>query len=426
MVSARTLLGNTVGNRMASLGRVPLAALLAASLCALHPAAAPAAPRAVRAIRFWTAPHGTRIVLDMSGVARYDIRAASGFRGIILTLPGCRVAPGVRDVDVRDGFVDRIRVSRTKTRVEIAIELAREASFTHFALAPAGGKPPRIVVDVSGAAGGRETAAAQPPAREEAPGAKARGDAADSAEGTRGAAPAERAEIRVVIIDAGHGGDEPGTISRSGIQEKTLTLRLAKKLKTEIDAYPGYRAILTRQGDYDVPFVRRVTFAREKSGDVFVSLHFNSNVDRKLRGLELYILSLQASDDNAAAVAERENLVVETGADTAGFNDDLKSILFDVSLANAMRLSSAMADDVASVLRRDPPVPFRKVKQASLIVLRGITMPSILVEGGYLSNRAEAAVISKDSYLSWLAKSLADGIVTFLKDHPRAETARGN
>jgi N-acetylmuramoyl-L-alanine amidase len=410
---------------MASLGRVPLAALLAACLCAFHPAAAPAAPLAVRAVRFRTAPHGTRIVLDMSGAARYGIRAAAGSRRIILTLPGCRVAPGVRDVDVRDGFVDRIRVSGMKTRVEIAIELAREASFTHFALAGTGGKPPRIVVDVSAAAL-RETAAAQPPAREEAPVAKARGDAADSAEGTRGAAPAERGEIRVVIIDAGHGGDAPGTISRSGIQEKTLTLRLAKMLKTEIDAYPGYRAILTREGDYDVPFVRRVAFAREKSGDVFVSLHFNSNVDRKLRGLELYILSLQASDDNAAAVAERENLVVETGADTAGFNDDLKSILYDVSGANAMRLSSVMADDVASVLRRDPPIPFRKVKQASLIVLRGITMPSILVEGGYLSNRTEAAVISKDGYLSWLAKSLADGIVTFLKDHPRAETARGN
>jgi len=410
---------------MASLGRVALAALLAACLCAFHPAAAPAAQRSVRAIRFWTAPDRTRIVLDMSGEARYDIRAASDSRGIVLAFPGCRVAPGVRDVAVRDGLVNGIRVISTKKRVEIAIDLAREASFIHFALASSGGKPPRIVVDVSGAGGGRETAAAQPPAKEKVPVAKAHGNAADSAEGTRGA-PAERGENRVVIIDAGHGGDKPGTISRSGILEKTLTLKLAKMVKAEIDAHPGYRGILTREGDYDVQWVRRVTFAREKGGDVFVSLHFNSNVDRKLRGLELYILSLQASDDNAAAVAERENLVVETGADTAGFNDDLKSILFDVSRANAMRLSSVMADDVASVLRRDPPVPFRKVKQAPLIVLRGITMPSILVEGGYLSNRTEAAVISKDGYLSWLAKSLADGIVTFLKNHPRAETAGGN
>jgi N-acetylmuramoyl-L-alanine amidase len=402
-----------------------LTVLLAAYLCVFHAAGAPAAPRSVRAIRFWTAPDRTRIVLDMNGAARYDIHAAPDSREISIALAGCRVAPGVRDVAVRDGLVDRIRVSRTGTRVEIAIELAREGSFTHFALEPARGKPSRIVVDVAGKAVIREVPVAESPATEDAPGEKTRRDAAPSAEGTR-RTPAERGQNRVVIIDAGHGGDKPGTISRSGIQEKTLTLKLAKMLKTEIDAYPGYRAILTREGDYDVYWVRRVTFAREKGGDVFVSLHFNSNVNRKLRGLELYILSLTASDDNAAAVAEQENLAAEIGADTAGSNDDLKSILFDVSRANAMRLSSAMADDVASVLRRDPPIPFRKVKQAPLIVLRGITMPSILVEGGFLSNRAEAAAISKDGYLRWLAKSLAEGIVTFLKDNPPAETAGGN
>jgi N-acetylmuramoyl-L-alanine amidase len=78
------------------------------------------------------------------------------------------------------------------------------------------------------------------------------------------------------------------------------------------------------------------------------------------------------------------------------------------------------------VLRSNPPIPFRKVKQAPLIVLRGIAMPSILVEGGYLSNRKEARLIASDSYLSWLAKSLAKGIVDFLENHPRAETGPGS
>jgi N-acetylmuramoyl-L-alanine amidase len=161
-----------------------------------------------------------------------------------------------------------------------------------------------------------------------------------------------------------------------------------------------------------------VTFARESGGEVFVSLHFNSNPSPKIQGLELYFLSLLASDDNAAAVAERENLLLEAGADSAGFNDDLKSILFDVSLSNAMQQSSLLAEAVASELRGNPPIPFRKIKQASLIVLRSVAMPSILVEGGYLSNRKEASTVSKESYLRWLAKSLAEGIVAYLEKHP--------
>ena len=197
-------------------------------------------------------------------------------------------------------------------------------------------------------------------------------------------------------------------------------------LRAEIDRRPGYRVALVRDGDYDVNLVRRLTFAREKSGGVFVSLHFNSTANRKIHGLELYFLSLEASDENAGAVAERENLLVEAGADSAGLNDDLKSILFDVSLASAMQGSSALAEEVASELRAAPPIPFRKVMQAPFLVLRGISMPSILVEGGYLSNRKEASIIAKESYLSWLAKSLAEGIISFLEKHPQSETAAGS
>jgi len=304
-------------------------------------------------------------------------------------------------------------------------DLPREASFSHFPLKPSAGKPHRIVVDVS-----RERAAHDA--------AGTRGCAGDGAAAPRtpaggagGGSLAQERSVpyggdRVIIIDAGHGGAAPGAISRSGIQEKTLNLKLAKMLKAEIDGRPGYRAVLTRDGDHDVHWVRRVSFAREKGGELFVSLHFNSNSSPKMRGLELYFLSLQASDDNAAAVAERENLLLEAGADSAGLNDDLKSILFDVSLANAIQRSSVLADEVALVLRADPPIPFRKVKQAPYIVLRGIAMPSILVEGGYLSNRKEASIIAKESYLSWLAKSLAEGIVSFLEKHPQSETAAGS
>jgi N-acetylmuramoyl-L-alanine amidase len=407
---------------MSSRGRSLLVALALAAFCALGAGAVSGAtPRSVRAIRFWTAGDHTRIVIDLSGEARYSIHAASGPNRIIIELAGCRISPDVRDVSVRDGTIDRIRVNRLKALAQVVLDLPRAASFSHFPLKPGAGKPHRIVVDVSKADAARGAAVAETSA----------GGGGSSTQAPAGGSGVEERERprggeRVIIIDAGHGGSAPGAISRSGIQEKTLTLKLAKMLKGEIEKRPGYRVKLVRDGDYDVEFVQRLTFARRMSGEVFVSLHFNSTGNRKIHGLELYFLSLEASDENAGAVAERENLLVEAGADSSGFNDDLRSILFDVSRASAMEGSSVLAEEVATVLRDASPIPFRKVRQGPFLVLRGISMPSILVEGGYLSNRKEAAVIAKDSYLSWLAKSLAKGIVAFLEKHPQAETAAGS
>jgi N-acetylmuramoyl-L-alanine amidase len=402
---------------MALCGRSSFAVLIAACLSVFaSPAASAAAPHTVRAVRFWTARDHTRVVIDMSAGMRYTVRTLTNPERIVVDIPSCKITGSVKAQTVRDGVIDRIRVNRLKTAAQVVLDLPRAAAFTHFPLKKAAGKPHRIVIDV---------------AKTSAPGAPEHGAGIAAGAGIeRGRPPASGAREskgsdRVVIIDPGHGGPDPGCVSRSGIQEKTLNLRLARMLKAEIEARPGYRAILVRDGDYDVHWVKRVTFAREKGGDVFVSLHFNSNDSPKMRGLELYFLSLEASDENAAAVAERENLLLEVGADNAEFNDDLKSIFFDVSRANAVQWSSALADEVASVLRRDPPIPFRKVKQASLIVLRGIAMPSILVEGGYLSNRKEAALISKDGYLRWLAKSLAEGIIAFLEKNPQSGPVAG-
>jgi|WetSurMetagenome_2_1015567.scaffolds.fasta_scaffold56334_1 N-acetylmuramoyl-L-alanine amidase len=401
--------------------RVALAIFIVAGQGAGVPGTVSAVPRSATAIRFRTESDRTRIVIDLTGESRYSVKTAVGPFRIVVDLPDCRCAGGVGSIDVRDGLIDRIRVNRLKSGAQVVVDLPRRAEFTHFALKAGSGKPHRIVIDVArpGSGGGGSV---------EREVARGRG----AAEGTVGggepeekpAAPRADGGERIVIIDPGHGGMNTGVISRSGIQEKTLTLKLAKMLKAEIESHAGYRAVLVRNGDYHFDeelvrdLVKRVTIARESGGDVYVSLHFNGNKDRELRGLELYFLSLEASNENAGAVAERENLLSAAGADSAGFNDDLRSILVDVSLANAIQQSSVFANEVASVLRADPPIPFRKVKQDRFLVLRGLSMPSILVEGGYLSNRKEAAIVSKDGYLRWLSKSLADGIVSFLEKHP--------
>jgi N-acetylmuramoyl-L-alanine amidase len=397
--------------------RLSFAGVIAACLSAFAvPAAFAAAQHTVRAVRFWTAEDHTRVVIDVSAESRYLVRALSDPARIVIDIPSCLISRSVKALSVRDGVLDRVRVNRLKTDAQIVLDLPRAASFSHFPLKASEGKPNRIVVDVarvnSGTGSQGNGGVGTPPET-------------GAAERRRIPQPEKSGDF-LVVIDAGHGGRAPGTVSRSGLQEKVPALKLAKRLKAEIERYPGCRALLTREGDGDVDLYRRVMLARESGGDVFVSLHFDSHPDRAVRGITLYFLSVDgASDESAAAAAERENLLLEAGADSAGFNDDLKSILFDVSYSNTIYRSSLLADAVASKLRRNPRIPFRKTKQALFVVLKGIAMPSILVEGGYLSNRKDADFIGKDSYLDWLAKSLAEGIIEFLKEDPRPETVDG-
>ncbi len=364
---------------MALCHRSALAFFVVACQCAGVFSSAAAAPRSVTEVRFRTESDRTRIVLDLSGESRYTVKTATGPFRIVVDLPNCRFAAGVRNIDVRDGLIDRIRVNRLKSGAQVVLDLPRRAEFSHFPLKAGSGKPHRVVIDVARPEAGGARNAADEPARGGNPPGETGGGAVPGAKPV--VAPRAAGGGRVVIIDPGHGGKHTGTISRSGIQEKTLTLKLAKMLGAEIEKRPGYTAVLVRESDrhFDEDrardLVKRIEFAREREGDVYVSLHFNGNDNKKVNGLELYFLSLEASDENAGAVAERENLLVMTGADSGGFNDDLKSILFDVSLANAIQQSSALAEEAASVLRVNPPIPFRKVKQAPFLVLRDSRCP---------------------------------------------------
>ena len=376
----------------------PLRAVALAALAGVLAAAA-AAP-AVREIRFWTAPDHTRIVLDMSASPRYSIRTLTGPHRIVIELPGCRAGAGVAAQEVRDGVLDRIRVNRVKSGLQIVLDVPRATAFEHFTLKAADGKPHRIVVDLTKSFTDREIEEQKEAAKRVHEGARS-----------------------VVAIDAGHGGDAPGAVSRSGIQEKRLNLKLARMLKEEIERVPGMRAVLVRDGDYDVVWYKRITIARERGGDVFVSLHFNSASDTRLRGIELYLISPEGvMTENAESVAEREHLMNEVQQVGDTVTSELESILFDVSRTNAMQQSALLAEEIARSLQKSPPIPYRRINQKNFIVLRGISMPSILVEGGYLSNRTEAAIISKDEYLRWLAKQLAAGIVSFLEKHPPADS----
>jgi N-acetylmuramoyl-L-alanine amidase len=366
----------------------------------------PARKNEIRSIRFWTAPDHTRIVLDMSSESRYEVKVLTDPHRIAINVISGRFASSVEPLQVKDGVLDRIRINRLRTRAQVVLDLPRATDFEHFALEPNRnvGRPHRIVIDLE-----REFS------REEI---------------DREAALSKRiAESgdHVVILDPGHGGSMPGSCSRGGLQEKTFALKIAKMIASRLNATPGFSAVLTREGDYNVGLGRRIAIARDHGGDCFVSLHFNSHKNSRARGSEVYFLSLDgASDENAEAVAERENLFLEMGEQSERFDSDLKSILFDLNRTNSMYWSSIFADEIARQMRKNRNLPFRGIKQNNYVVLRSIAMPSVLIEGAFLSNRKDIALIQKKSVLQELAQNITDGIVAFFEKHDpsRQEFAR--
>jgi len=368
-------------------------------LCALAlPAmgAEPSAPRnEIKSIRCWTAPDHTRIVLDMSSESRYEVKILTDPHRIAIDVISGRFASGVAPLQVNDGVLNRIRINRLRTRAQVVLDLPRETKFRHFALEPNRevGRPHRIVIDL-------EKEFTREEIHRQAEQTKRITESGDY----------------IVILDPGHGGSQPGACSRSGIQEKGLVLKLAKMIAERLNARPGFRAVLTREGDYSVDTGRRIGIARKHEGDCFVSLHFNSHRNLRARGSEVYFLSLEgASDENAEAVAERENLFLEMGEQSNGFDSDLKSILFDLNRTNSMNRSSLFANEIAACMRTNGNIPFRGVKQANFIVLRSIAMPSVLIEGAFLSNKKDIGLIQKGGVIAELSQNITDGIVNFLE-----------
>jgi N-acetylmuramoyl-L-alanine amidase len=177
--------------------------------------------------------------------------------------------------------------------------------------------------------------------------------------------------------------------------------------------------VLTREGDYNVDLGRRIGIARSHAGHCFISIHHNGHERTRPRGNEVYFLSLEgASDENAEAVAERENMLLEMGEEGEEITDDLKSILFDLNRTNIMNRSSLFAAEMAASLERDRHFPFRGVRQDNFIVLRSIAMPSVLIEVGFLSNKKDENLLRSEKVLGEVAALIADGVVRFLDNHP--------
>ena len=256
--------------------------------------------------------------------------------------------------------------------------------------------PARLVLELSGppvAPGERPAPAAPPP---------------------RAARPAEEPAVRTVVIDPGHGGENPGARGAGGTLEKDVALSIARKLRAELVNARGLSVFLTRDRDLDVGLDERTAIANNYKADLFVSIHANASRARGAKGSEVYFLSYQASDDESRWVAQSEGAAEPVAGATPG--SDLALILWDMAQAEHLEESSALASRIQEELAVVTGSEGRGVKQAPFRVLVGAAMPAVLVEVAFISNPEEEKLLASDAYQAKIAASLARGIERFRKE----------
>ena len=215
---------------------------------------------------------------------------------------------------------------------------------------------------------------------------------------------------KIVVLDPGHGGKDPGAIGYSGVYEKNITLAMEKELKTILEK-EGYKVYLTRSSDIFIPLRDRVKIARKHNADLFMSIHADSAVNRSAKGLSVYTLSETASDKEAAALAERENKVdVVAGLNLLEHSKEVSDILINLAQRETMNRSSEFATFMVQEMRKSVKLKDNTHRFAGFAVLKAPDVPSVLLEMGYLSNRTEERLLKQKSYRKKLAESTSRAV----------------
>jgi len=340
-----------------------------------------------------SSPDSAQLVLTLSGSATPSVFALSGPERVVVDLPATKLASGVRTPKA-SGPVKSVRSAmRDRGTLRLVLELSRP-------LAPSTRTSgSQLIIDLGNSA----------PATPSAPVA------------VRAAhAPADEGRDVVVAIDAGHGGQDPGASGRNGTREKDVVLAIAKALAKRIDAEPGMRAYLTRSDDRFIPLRDRIKLARGARADLFVSIHADSIRNRDVSGSSVYVLSDKGASSEAARwLAEQENAAdLKGGVSLGDKNDQLASVLMDVSQTASIGSSMVAAERVLTQLDRVGTIRKTQVQQAAFVVLKSPDIPSMLVETAYISNPAEEQKLRTQGHQQAIAEAIFAGVREHFRTSP--------
>lgn len=223
----------------------------------------------------------------------------------------------------------------------------------------------------------------------------------------------ENITIDTICIDPGHGGSDFGAVGRGGVKEKDITLSIAKKLKNRVERKLGLRVIMTRSSDVAVALDSRVSKANNQKAQLFLSIHINSSFRRSARGPETYYVSLKATDQASYRLALKENGSIN-GSENIADNNDLKMILWNMAQTEYIKESSKLAEYIQNELNIVMNTVNRGVKQAPFRVLMRVSMPAVLVEVAFVSNKNEEMKLRNDTFIDSVADAIYNGVSKFV------------
>lgn len=224
----------------------------------------------------------------------------------------------------------------------------------------------------------------------------------------------------IVVIDPGHGGKDPGATGRRGTHEKHVVLNISRRLQQLINQQPGFKAVLTRDGDYYLSLRKRLAIARKYKADMFIAIHADAFKNRNAHGASVYALSERGATSEAARwLAQRENQSeLMGGVDLSDKGHLLRSVLLDLSQTATTSASLKIGLRMLHSLKHVTNLHHSKVEQAAFVVLKSPDIPSLLVETGFISNWREEKNLRSDFYQNKIANALMSGIKHYFYQYP--------
>jgi N-acetylmuramoyl-L-alanine amidase len=357
----------------------------------------PAYGNSIDGVRVWPAPENTRIVFDLSDKPDYKYFSLKNPQRLVIDFNRSQNHVSFNNILKEDKRIKRIRTSNSKTKgtTRLVLELADNYSLAVFPLAPAGQYGNRLVIDLF-----------------------------DKEKITqRVHTPKNNQRDIIIAIDAGHGGEDPGSIGGRGSYEKRVTLAIAKKLAAYIDNEKGMKAVMVRDGDYYVSVGMRSEIARKNQVDFLVSIHADAFRTAQPNGASVWIVSNKRVESEMAKWLRNRSNNSELLGGGGGVikntrDDNLAKTLADMNKEHSQGVSISMASSVLKQLRKITKMHKKVPQHGNFGVLKSSDIPSILVETGFISNHREEQNLNSSAHQRKLAKSIFKGIKNHFLSQP--------